>query len=280
MDYIDLHTHTTFSDGTYTPEELMKYAVQKGLKAIAVTDHDTIDGYESSAFWAKHYNIEFIPGVEIDATYNDIEIHILGLFIDPKNKALVKLLNDLQQLRQNRAAKIIEILNTDGIDVALKDIYALSSHSLIGRPHFAKFLVNNGYYDSVSDAIKNYLGRGKRAYVARPLPEPGIVFDIIKCAGGIPILAHPVQYHLDYLREETMIKEFKAGGLVGIEAIYSENSSEDTRRYLEIAERYSLLVSGGSDFHGSVKPGLDLGCGRGSFGVEYGILEELRRYFD
>ena len=278
MDYIDLHTHTTFSDGTYTPEELMKYAAQKGLKAIAVTDHDTVDSYEPSAFWADHYNIEFIPGVEIDATYDDIEIHILGLFIDPKNEALLALLSDLQRQRQERATKIIKILNNDGIDVTLKDIYALSSHSLIGRPHFAKFLVNNGYYDSVSGAIKNYLGRGKKAYVARPLPEPSAVFDIIKRAGGIPILAHPVQYHLDYLREETMIKEFKACGLEGIEAIYSENGPEDTRRYLEIAERYSLLVSGGSDFHGSVKPGLDLGCGRGDFGVCYEVLEGLRGY--
>ena len=278
MDYIDLHTHTTFSDGTYTPEELMKYAAQKGLKAIAVTDHDTVDSYEPSAFWAKHYNIEFISGVEIDAVYEDVEIHILGLFIDPKDKALLTLLSDLKKQRQDRATKIIEILNSDGIDVTLKDIYALTSHSLIGRPHFAKFLVNNGYYDSISDAMRKYLGRGKRAYVARPLPSPSVVFDIIKNAGGIPILAHPVQYRLDYIREENMISELKACGLLGIEAIYSENSPEDTSRYLEIAKKYSLLVSGGSDFHGDAKPGLDLGNGRGDLWVEYEVLGRLKNY--
>ena len=279
MDYIDLHTHTTFSDGTYTPKELIEYAAQKGLKAIAVTDHDTVESYESSAFWAKHYNIELIPGVEIEADYEGIEVHILGLFIDPKNKALLELLDNLQQIRKDRDNRIIEILNKDGINVKIEDIQALSGVQATNRPLFAKYLVMNGYYDSISDAMINYLGHGKRAYVEKSaLPKPSIIFDIIKRAGGISILAHPIQYGLDYFREEDMIKELKACGLVGLEAIYSENDPEDTRRYLEMAKRFSLIVSGGSDFHGSVKPGLDLGCGRGDFGVCYEVLDGLRGY--
>jgi len=278
MSYIDLHTHTTFSDGTFTPKELMEYAAKKGLRAIAVTDHDTVDSYEPSAYWAKHYNIEFISGVEIESAYEGIEIHILGLFIDSTSKELIGLLKELQKMRADRDNKIIEILNSDGINVKLEDIQALSRHKSTSRPHFAKFLVNNGYYDSISDAMRQYLGRGKRAYVARPLPSPTIVFDIIKNAGGIPILAHPVQYRMEYSKEERMIETLKDCGLGGIEARYSENSPEDTRRYLEIAKKYSLLISGGSDFHGDVKPGLDLGSGRGDLWVEYSVLERLREY--
>ena len=276
MNHIDLHTHTTFSDGTHTPEDLMKYAAMKGLKAIAVTDHDTVEGLELSSYWAEYYNIEFVPGVEIESAYENIEIHILGLFIDPTNKKLLELLKGLRKMREERDAKIIEIFNSDGINVKLEDIHALTRHRAISRPHFARYLVNNGYYDSISDAMRNYLGRGKRAYVARPLPSPAAVFDIIRNAGGIPVVAHPVQYRLDYIREERMIVELKAAGLSGIEAIYSENSPEDTVRYLELAKKHSLLVSGGSDFHGDVKPGLDLGVGRGDLEVDYSVLEKLK----
>ena len=280
MNLIDLHTHTTFSDGTFTPQELMEYASQKGLKAIAVTDHDTIEGCESAANWAAHYNIEFIPGVEVESPYDGIEIHILGLFIDPKNKGLLQLLESLRQMRSDRDAKIIEILNSDGITVTLKDIQAVATHKTISRPHFAKFLVLNGYYDSISDAMRNYLGRGKRAYVPRPLPPAAVVFDTIKNAGGIPILAHPVQYRLDYAHEERMIEELKSYGLSGLEAIYSENKPEDTAWYLELAKKHSLLISGGSDFHGEIKPGLDLGSGRGELQVGYEVLEALRNFRD
>jgi len=282
MDYIDLHTHTTYSDGTYTPKELMAYAAEKNLKAIAVTDHDTVDSYEESAFWAKHYGIELIPGVEIDSMYNGTEIHILGLFIDPTNNVLLTLLNDMKRMRYERDAAIIEILNEDGIDVTLEDIKATLGDNYAGRPLnrplFARFLVDNGYYESISDAMRKYLGRGKRADVPRPLPEPGVVFDIIRLAGGIPFLAHPVQYRIDFLKQEAMIEDLKACGLAGIEAIYSENSPEDTERYLQLAKKHSLLITGGSDFHGSVKPGLDLGVGRGDLWVEYEVLDKLKEF--
>lgn len=278
MSQIDLHTHTTFSDGSYTPDELMKYASKKGLKAIAVTDHDTIDGHKESLERANHYGIEFIPGVEVGTSYDGKELHILGLFIDNTNEKLLSLLKSSREMRDRRAEKIIEIFNADGIDVSIEDIKAFSGQEAIGRPHFAKFLISKGYYNSVSDAMKNYLGRGQRAYVARPLPTPQDVFDIIKCAGGISILAHPIQYRMNSDIEETMIEELKNRGLAGVEAIYSENSAEDTRRYLDLAKKYDLLISGGSDFHGDVKPGLDLGVGFGDLRVDYSVLDRLRTY--
>jgi len=276
--YIDLHTHTTFSDGLYTPEELMEYASRKGLKAISVTDHDTIDSHDESAYWAKHYNIEFVPGVEIEAAYENIELHILGYYIDPANKELLKTLESLRNMRDARNNKIIDIFKNDGINVTVEDIQTLTGDKIISRPHFAKFLVDNGYYDSVSSAMRNYLGRGQRAYVERPLPTPAEAFDIIKKASGIPILAHPVQYRLDYTREEKMLKELKFCGLAGIEAIYSVNSLEDTRRYINLAKKYALLITGGSDFHGEIKPGLDLGTGYGDLWVDYSVLEGLKSY--
>ena len=277
MNLIDLHTHTTFSDGLYTPKQLMEYAAQKKLKAVAVTDHDTIDSHEPSAYWAKEYNIEFIPGVEIEVSYGNIELHILGYYINPDNRQLLDLLASLRKMRDERNSKILEIFSGDGISATLEDIQALTGDKIISRGHFAKFLVNNGYYDTVSEAMKKYLGRGKRAYVERPLPSPPEAFANIKQAGGIPVLAHPVQYKIDYTREEAIIRELKSHGLMGIEAIYSTNSPEDTERYLEVAKKYSLRITGGSDFHGDIKPGLDLGNGYGDLWVDYSVLEGLKR---
>ncbi|MCL2565542.1 MAG: PHP domain-containing protein [Defluviitaleaceae bacterium] len=280
MKYIDLHTHTTFSDGLYTPKELMEYAYKKDLKAIGVTDHDTTDSHKEAAHWASHYGIEFVPGVEIEAAYENIELHILGYFIDITNKNLQSTLESLRNMRDNRNTKIIEIFKEDGINATIEDIQKLTGDKLISRPHFARFLVENGYYESVSDAMRNYLGRGKKAYVGRPLPTPSEAFSIIKEASGIPVLAHPIQYRLDYIREGNMLKELKSYGLSGIEAIYSVNSLEDTKRYIELAKKYSLLITGGSDFHGEIKPGLDLGTGYGDLKVNYSVLEKLKSYRD
>jgi predicted metal-dependent phosphoesterase TrpH len=180
MKLIDLHTHTTFSDGTFSPEELMKYAKDKNLYAVAVTDHDTVRGLSLSAKWADHYDIEFIPGVEIEALYNEREIHILGLFIDHTNEELLALLKNLREMRNARDTRILEVFNADGICAKLEDIQAFAKEGIISRPHFARYLVENGYYESISDAMRNYLGRGKKAYVARPLPKPNEVFEIVK----------------------------------------------------------------------------------------------------
>ena len=278
MKIIDLHTHTTFSDGSYTPEQLMVYAVKKGLAAIAVTDHDSIDSYEQSCKWAKLYNIEFVPGVEIETAYENIDLHILGYYIDPLNVELLKLLENSQKMRHNRNIKITEILNKEGIAVSLEEVRALAGHEIVSKIHFAKLMMNKGYCDSIWTAMKEYLGRGAKAYVKRPFLPPEKTFDIIKNAGGVPVLAHPISYRIDYTREEAMIKELKTGGLAGIEAIYPTNSPEDTERYIGLAKKYSLLVTGGSDFHGSFKPGLDLGTGYGELWVDYSVLEGLKKH--
>jgi len=261
----------------YTPKELMEYAAKKNLKAIAVTDHDTVSGLEESAHWAAYYGLEFIPGVEVEIDFKGFELHIIGYYIDYSNKFLLDFLKDLRTKRDERNMKVIGILKSDGIDTTLADMQKKSGHEIISRIHFARLLVDKGYYDSISEAIKNYLANGKKGYVKRALRSGEETFDVIRRAGGIPVLAHPIQYKIDSLRQEHMIKELKSAGLMGIEAIYPTNSPEDTERYIRLAKKYSLIISGGSDFHGEIKPGLDLGNGYGDLWVDYSVLEGLKR---
>ena len=278
MNLIDLHAHTTCSDGTFTPTELIEYAAEKNLKAIAITDHDTICAIEEAAPLAAKYGIELIPGVEISAFYNEVEIHVLGLFIDIKNPEFLNMLNHYLSMRHERNLQVIKLMNKENIPITLEDLQTLSGGEITGRSHFAQYLVANGYASSIKEAFGNYLIRGRKTFVSRVLPDYKETLEIIRKAGGIPVLAHPVSYRLDYETCEAMIKELKADGLMGLEAIYSTNTPEDDAAYQAIANKYSLIITGGSDFHGDNKPGLDLGSGYGNLAIDYSILENLKRF--
>jgi len=278
MNLIDLHTHTTCSDGTYTPAELIEYAAEKNLKAISITDHDTVSAYGEGFDLAEKFNIELIPGMEISAYYEGREIHILGYFIDLSSKELLKFLSHYVSMRNNRNLEVINLLNKENIPVTMEDIRSLSGGEITGRSHFARYLVDNGYAASVKEAFDNYLIKGKKGYSPRVLPGYKEAVEIILGSGGIPVLAHPVMYKQTYVECDAMVKVLKSAGLAGLEAIYSNNSAENDINYKKIADKYSLIVTGGSDFHGLNKPGLDLGSGYGGLAVDYSILESLKKH--
>ncbi|WP_039766932.1 PHP domain-containing protein [Caldicellulosiruptor sp. F32] len=273
---IDLHVHTTFSDGTYSPEDVVELAKEKGLFAIAITDHDTTDGVKIALKKGQEIGIKVISGVEISADF-EIEMHILGLFIDVDNTSLQEKLKMLEVFRKERNPKIIEKLRKMGYDISMEDVEKVASGEVIGRPHIARVLVQKGYFDSTKAVFENLLGFGKPAYVKKEKLKPYEAIRAIKEAKGIAILAHPHKYL--YLEEgpENVFEELKEYGLDGIEVFHSEHTEKETRELLETAKKLDLIVSGGSDFHGANKPDIEIGIGRGNLNIEVGILEELER---
>ncbi|AZT90899.1 PHP domain-containing protein [Caldicellulosiruptor changbaiensis] len=273
---IDLHVHTTFSDGTYSPEDVVELAKEKGLFAIAITDHDTTDGVKIALKKGQEIGLKIISGVEISADF-EIEMHILGLFIDVDNTLLQEKLKMLEGFRKERNPKIIEKLRKMGYDISMEDVEKVASGEVIGRPHIARVLVQKGYFDSTKAVFENLLGFGKPAYVKKEKLKPYEAIGAIKEAKGIAILAHPHKYL--YLEEgpENVFEELKEYGLDGIEVFHSEHTEKETRELLEIARKLDFVVSGGSDFHGANKPDIEIGIGRGNLNIEVRILEELER---
>ncbi len=277
MPRVDLHTHTTFSDGTFTPEEIIDYAKKKNIKALAITDHDNFDGVSEAVFYGKKYNIEVISGIEMSTDFFDKEIHIVGLFIDINNKQLNFELNGLKEKRKKRNCLAIEKLRKLNINIVYDELEEISSNKIITRAHFAKILMKKGYINSVKECFDKYMGEGQAAYVKREVISPEKTISLINDAGGIAILAHPLLYNLTDDKLNEMILYLKSIGLKGIECIYSTHTEENTRYLIALAKKYGLKVSGGSDFHGENKPNLDLGTGYGNLYVPYEVLENLRK---
>lgn len=275
--FIDLHTHSTASDGSMSPAELVRHAKEKGLSAIALTDHDTIDGVAEALEEGLRTGIEVIPGIEISADFKP-EMHILGYFPNINGyTAIRKELDAIKQGREVRNIKIINKLNELGIDIKLEDVKEVALGDILGRPHIARVLLNKGYVKSIDEAFDKYLSKGGLAYFKRFELKPKDCIFAIKNAGGIPVLAHPVFLRKTYAELDMLLAELKEFGLMGIEAVYSENSENDTGNFLRLAIKHDLIVTGGSDFHGSFKPGLELGSGRGKLQVPYEYLEKLRK---
>lgn len=277
MKTADLHTHTTFSDGTYTPRQLVEYAVQKGLSAVAITDHDTLKGLEEAEYYGKRAGIEVIPGIEVSAQYEDTELHIVGLFVDRYNSRFNNILDETAKRRIYRNKLIVERLNNMGIDIEYKDITAAAKGGIITRAHFAAALVNRGIVGSVQEAFDRYIGDGKPAYIRRELLSWHSTINYINSAGGVAVLAHPLLYKLGQKRLEVIIGDLAKAGLTGIEAYYSTHSPSDVKYIKMLAQKYRLKLSGGSDFHGANKPKLDLGTGYGSLEVPYDLVEKLKK---
>lgn len=275
MKYIDLHVHSNASDGTYTPKQLVKYALQKQLSAFALTDHDTIYGIEEAVNAAADSPLKVIPGVELSTTYYDLDVHILGLFIDYTSESLINQLNELNNLRTKRNALMCDLLSTEGFDISLSKMYKKFGDTVITRAHFARYLLDTGYISSLKEAFDKYIGKDCRCYVPKVKCTPKEAIEIILNSNGIPVLAHPLLYHLSNEELEELIVFLKNSGLVGIEAIYSLNEGTDEENMLLLAQKYNLKVTGGSDFHGKNKPDIDLGVGKGNLRIPSSLLEQF-----
>ena len=276
MNKVDLHMHTTHSDGTFPPRELIRYAKNKGLTCISVTDHDTLSSYEESLDEAKKLGIELIPGIEISAQFEPGTLHILGFFLDPNQLQLQSTLADIQKARKERNPQIIKRLNGLGISITLQEVEAESGGKQIGRPRFARVLLKKGIVKNMQEAFEKYLAKGKSAYIDKRRLNSRESIECIRKAGGIAVIAHPKQMRLD---EEQLNEEFARlvdEGLGGIEAYNSCQNRQEAELYKKLAKRFNLFVTGGSDFHGANKPEVDLGNLGGGAELDYELIEEMK----
>lgn len=274
MDTIDLHTHSTFSDGTFTPSQLVKYAEEKGLKAFALTDHDTTEGVKEAK--SIETNVEVISGVEISTRYDKKEIHIVGLYVNENDTDLNKQLKYYREKRVTRNFEILEKLNSLGVDITIDDVKESCTGDVISRAHIAKALVSKGFVGSYAEAFDRYLGDNKCAYVPRETLNYEESMELITKAGGVPVLAHPLLYKMSDTNLENMMVKLRQKGLKAVEVYYSTHSNSDTQHIMAMANRVGLIYSGGSDFHGATKPKIDMGTGMGKLAVPYEILEKIR----
>ncbi len=257
---VDLHSHTTASDGDHTPSQLVQLAVQSGLGALAVTDHDTLGGLAEAMHAGEAACLEIVPGIELSATIDRGQCHILGLLIDPAAPCLVVRLQELQQARRDRNDALIARLNALGISITLQDVARFAGRDLVARPHFAQALVEKGVVQGYQEAFDRYLAEGAAASVPKEKLTPRECISLIHEAGGVAVLAHPNNLKRNAVETEEYILRMKNEGLDGIEARYSMHTPEDTERYLKLAQRHEMITSGGSDFHGpSVRPAVHLG---------------------
>ena len=277
---IDLHMHSTYSDGTMRPEELLQEAQRVGLSAIALTDHDTIDGVAEFMELGKKYGINTVPGVEISLDSklpNNGYMHILGLFVDPHSGQLKETLRFLLAQRNLRAQRIIKKLNELEIDITLQELLDEAGEGAIGRPHVAKILVRKRVVTSIQEAFDMYLAKGKPAYINKEELGEAAALKMIRDAGGLAILAHPHLMQFDtFEKAREKILELKELGLDGFEVYYSGMPKEYTEKLLELAAESGFLVSGGSDFHGANKEHVKMGTGKNNdLNIPDTVLKQL-----
>ena len=280
MNDIDLHVHSNASDGTLTPSQVIDLAVSVQLSAIALTDHDTLDGIEEASKaaenWTKNgHPIRLIPGTELSVAYKNKDIHILGLFLDPNHKTLLEELRIAREKRDSRNDKMAQNLRDAGIDISMEQLRKEEGDAVLTRAHFAKFLTSHGYTKTTKDAFTKYLGQDTPYYVKREYLTPKRGIELIHEAGGLAILAHPLLYKFSLNEIEELVAYLCEFNLDGIEAIYSLNTAFDEGHIRRIANKYNLVISGGSDFHGANKPDIKLGKGFGNLKIPFSILEQL-----
>jgi predicted metal-dependent phosphoesterase TrpH len=274
---IDLHTHTTASDGTFSPHDLVALAAQRGLRAVAITDHDTSAGNREALDAGREFGIEVVPGVEISADHSCGTLHIVGLFIRPDDVPMEAVLTELRVFRDERNRKMITLLETMGIIVTREELLREAGGDLVGRPHFAALLVKKGVVKTYQEAFDVYLKSGGKAYLDKKRLPSDQAIAMIKAAGGLPILAHPITMrNKDEAGFEANLQQLIDQGLRGMEVYYSDHSRAEEAYFSNLANRFNLLASGGTDFHGSIKPDVRLGEGFGNLNISDEILETLK----
>ena len=265
----DLHLHTTYSDGTESPERVVELAAAAGLSALAITDHDNTDAFPRARAACKRHGIEFVPGIEMSASAEGLEVHILGLLFDPAHPALVRHLAEQQQRRVRRIHEMVERLQQAGVAIQAEEVLQLAGEGTAGRPHVARVLLKHGYVSTFAEAFSKYIGPNNPGFVPGSPIAPGTIIRLLRDAGGIPVLAHPI-----YLKNDALIDGFANEGLLGLEVYHSNHQPEDIRRYEALADRLKLLRTGGSDFHGDSKEGVPVGAVK----LPYAYLETLKRW--
>lgn len=274
---IDLHSHSTASDGSDEPVALVQRAAAVGVKALALTDHDTQSGVRAAQLEANGLGIELIPGTELSLGWEGGAMHVVVLFLEPGPGPLQDRLSALRDARDARNLEILEALISLGLPVSAEEVFAVASGESVGRPHIAAAMVSRGYVSSIAEAFDLYLGWGRPAYRPRwrLAPEEGIALALE--SGGVPVLAHPHTLGLNNSEEVSItLRRLKGAGLRAMECYYPLYSPIEREGYAALAARFGLLPSGGSDYHGSFKPGIELGVGRGNLLVPEGLLDALR----
>lgn len=276
MNRLDLHLHTTHSDGSCTPTEVVGLAHQAKVTALAITDHDITSGIPEAIAAGEAHGIEVIPGVEISSIMGGSELHILGYFLDWQDRLLNERFKSLRDSRHRRNPEIVDRLQNLGIDITYDEVRALAGSDSVGRPHIARALMDKGVVTSAKEAFDRFLGDGKPAYVPRELPSPAEAIHWIKAARGLAVLAHPTWVKLKEQTLAELVGRLKAEGLDGVEVYYSTHAARQTREYLSLAQQLGLLVTGGSDFHGLTKPDIEVGIGKGSLHIPTTLLPKMK----
>ena len=277
MGYVDLHLHTTASDGVRSPSNLVNYAKEKGLQAIAITDHDTIEGLEEAMAEGRRINFEVIPGIEISAEYSPGSMHLLGYFLDIHHPLLNERLAYLQKARAERNPKIVEELNRLGIKVTYEDVIKASGGGQVGRPHFAQVLLERGYVRSIQEAFERFLKKGAPAYHDKFRFKAEEAIHFIQEASGVAVIGHPNTLGANGVSElDALLSQLVKEGLKGIEVYYPEHSPAEVATYKFLAEKYGLVMTGGTDYHGIEGNNLEVGVGRGNMKLPYSMVEALK----
>ena len=276
MKLIDLHVHSTASDGSLTPTEVVNRAAGLGLTAMALTDHDTVSGIDEALKAAKDLDMEVIPGIEVSCIYKEKEIHILGLYIDHTNPELLSFLKEASRKRYDRNMEMLAAFNKNGFEITVEDLHCGNPKTVITRAHFARALLKRGYVSSVDQAFRKYLNPDRPYYRSRELITPEEVLNALQAAGGFPVLAHPLQYKLGWAGTEELVSMLKEHGLCGLECFHSSNNQDESGKLRKLAKKYSLAPTGGSDFHGAAKPDIEIGSGRGGLRVSALYLDDIK----
>ncbi len=273
---IDLHMHSIFSDGSKTPEELVDEAVALGLQGIALTDHDTVAGIPRFLAAAEAAGIRAVSGVEVSAEIERGALHVLGYGVDHRDPAFNRQLDWIRTGREERNLDILQKLNRLNMRITLDDVKSFAGADVIGRPHFAQALIAKGYVHDKREAFDRYLGKGKLAYAERRRLDIPATMELIRSAGGVPVVAHPFTLRRTPRELKKLLARFKESGLVGLEVYYSEHSPEKRRAYKTMAQDLGLLATGGSDYHGAMSPGISMGKGPGNLNVPDSVWDDLQ----